>query len=81
LPKSYKDYGQTNFNIMLELLGQYLPESGTAYLDIAPSLQLIFNSQTRLDIGYRHQVHSSMLRTAPNGFLIRLEHVIFNMPG
>lgn len=81
LPKSYKDYGQTNFNIMLELLGQYLPESGTAYLDIAPSLQFIFNSQTRLDIGYRHQVHSSMLRTAPNGFLIRLEHVIFNMPG
>lgn len=79
LPKSYKDYGQTNFNIMLELLGQYLPESGKTYLDIAPSLQFIFNSQTRLDIGYRQQVYSSMLRTAPNGFLIRLEHVIFNM--
>jgi hypothetical protein len=78
-PKAYKDYGQTNFNIMVELLGQYLPERGKAYLDIAPSLQFIFNSQTRFDIGYRQQLYSSMLRTAPNGFLIRLEHVIFNV--
>lgn len=79
LPTSYKDYGQTNFNIMLEFLGQYLPESGKAYLDIAPSLQFIFNSQTRLDIGYRHELYSRMSRTAPNGFLIRFEHVLFNI--
>lgn len=79
LPTSYKDYGQTNFNMMLELLGQYLPESGKAYLDIAPSLQFIFNSQTRLDIGYRHELYGRMSRTAPNGFLIRFEHVLFNV--
>lgn len=78
LPKSYSSYGQTNFNIMVEVLGQYLPETGNSYLDIAPSLQFIFNSQTRFDIGYRHQLYSTMSRTAPNGFLIRLEHVIFN---
>ena len=78
LPKSYSSYGQTNFNVMVELLGQYLPESGRSYLDAAPSVQFIFNSQTRFDIGYRHQLYSNMSRTAPSGFLIRLEHVIFN---
>jgi hypothetical protein len=78
LPKSYKDYGQTNVNIMVEVLGQYLPETGISYFDVAPSVQFIFNSQTRFDIGYRHQLYSSMSRTAPNGFLIRVEHVLFN---
>lgn len=77
-PKSYTGYGQTNINLMVELLGQYLPERGKSYLDIAPSLQFIFNSQTRLDIGYRRQLYSTMSRTAPNGFLLRLEHVLFN---
>lgn len=79
LPRSYKDYGQTNFNIMVELLGQYLPENGKTYLDITPSLQFIFNSQTRFDIGYRQQLYSNMNRTAPNGLLIRVEHVLFNV--
>lgn len=78
LPKSYKNYNQTNFNIMLEVLGQYIPESSKNYLDIAPAVQLIFNSQTRVDVGYRAQLYSDMKRTAPNGFLIRIEHVLFN---
>ncbi len=77
-PKSYKDYGQTNFNVMVELLGQYLPENGKSYLDVAPSVQFIFNSQTRFDVGYRRQLYSGMSRTAPNGFIVRLEHVLFN---
>lgn len=77
LPKSYRNYRQTNFNIMIECLGQYLPETGKTYLDIAPSLQFIFNSQTRFDIGFRTQLYSRMERTAPNGFLIRFEHVLF----
>lgn len=79
LPASYKDYEQTNFNIMVELLGQYLPVSGKSYMDIAPSLQFIFNSQTRFDIGYRQPLYSRMDRTAPSGFLVRLEHVLFNV--
>lgn len=77
-PKSYTAYDQTNINVMVELLGQYLPERGKSYLDVAPSVQFIFNSQTRFDVGYRHQLYSGMSRTAPNGFLVRLEHVLFN---
>lgn len=78
LPKEYTNYNQTNLNIMVEFLGQKLVGNSKSYLDIAPSLQLIIHSQTRVDFGYRHQIYSDALRTAPNGFLIRLEHLLFN---
>ena len=78
LPKKYTGYGQTNLNLMLEVLGQHLSQTGRSFLDIAPSVQFIFNSQTRVDIGYRRQLYSTMQRTAPNGFMLRLEHLLFN---
>lgn len=78
LPKEYTDYNQTNLNLMVELLGQTLGNHDGSYLDIAPSVQLIIKSQARVDIGYRHQLMSSMYRTAPNGFLVRFEYLIFN---
>jgi hypothetical protein len=79
LPKVYKGYKQTNLNIMVELMGETLTGNGKTFLDIAPSVQFIFNSQTRLDIGYKHQLYSNMVRTAPNGLLIRGEHLLFNV--
>ena len=63
---------------MVEFLSQVNTGSGKYYMDIAPSVQMIFNSQSRVDIGYRNEVSSTMLRTAPNGFFIRLEHTFFN---
>lgn len=78
LPKEYTSFKQTNFNLMVEMLGQVLPENGKAYLDLAPSIQFIFNSQARLDAGYRVQLVNSMERTAPNGFLLRLEYLLFD---
>ena len=78
LPKEYKDYRQTNVNLMLEFLSQVNIGSGKYYMDVAPSVQMIFNSQSRVDIGYRSELSSTMLRTAPNGFFIRLEHNLFN---
>ena len=77
-PKEYKNYQQTNINVMVEFLGQLNTGSGKYYMDIAPSVQMILNSQSRLDIGYRSELRSSLLRTAPNGFFIRLEHNLFN---
>ena len=79
LPKEYQAYRQTNINLMLELLGQVNTGSGKYYVDIAPSVQMIVNSQSRIDIGYRRQLRSDMTRTAPNGFFIRLEHNLFNV--
>jgi len=79
LPKEYRSYKQTNLNIMLESLTQVNTGSGKYYMDIAPVVQFIFNSQSKLDIGYRRELSSNMIRTAPNGFFIRLEHTLFNV--
>lgn len=78
-PKRYTSYGQVNINAMVELLAQQLLGSDKRYIDVAPSVQFIFNSQTRVDIGYRHELYSNMSRTAPNGLLIRVEHLLFNV--
>ena len=78
LPTKYTSYNQTNFNLMLEILGQYLPDNKKQYIDIAPSLQFIFRSQTRIDIGFRHQLSGNMERMATNSALIRIEHLLFN---
>jgi hypothetical protein len=78
LPKEYTNYNQTNLNVMVEFLGQKLVGNNKSYLDIAPTLQLIIHSQTRVDFGYRQQLYSNVLRTAPNGFMIRIEHLLFN---
>jgi len=78
-PRNYENYRQTNLNLMVELLGQDLVHSGGSYLDLASAVQFIFNSQTRVDIGYKFQLYSAMQRTTPNGFMIRFEHLLFNV--
>lgn len=78
LPTEYRDYRQTNINLMAETLCQVNTGSGKYYFDIASTVQFIFNSESRIDIGFRKQISSNLLRTAPNGFFIRIEHVLFN---
>ena len=78
LPRVYKDYKQTNLNIMLEFLSQYNIGLNKYYLDAAPAVQFIFNSRSRIDLGYRTPISSTLLRTSPNGFIIRLEYNFFN---
>jgi hypothetical protein len=79
LPKEYKDYNQTNLNLMLELPGQTNIGSGKTYLDLAPVAQLIILSRIRIDASYRFAMVKDLYRTAPTGFLIRLEYNIFNV--
>jgi hypothetical protein len=79
LPKKYTSFKQTNFNLMVEFLGQRLNANGKSYLDIAPSVQFIFLSRARLEIGYRHELYSTMERTAPNGFVFRLDYSFYNV--
>jgi hypothetical protein len=78
-PAKYLNYKQTNLNLMVELLGQHLLKANQSYLDMAPAVQFIFNSQTRLDIGYKFQLYSSMQRSNPDGIMIRIEHLLFNI--
>ena len=78
LPKEYTSYRQTNLNLMLELLGQVNLKTAYSFLDIAPSVQFIFLSKMRLDAAYRIPLVKDLTRTAPGGFLVRLEYNIFN---
>ena len=78
LPKNYTGYGQTNVNIMAELLWQHLIGSGKSYLDIAPSVQFIFNSQLRVDLGYRKELYGNLTRVSANGCILRIEYLLFN---
>jgi len=78
LPKEYKDYRQTNLNLMVEFISQVNTGSGKYYMDIAPTVQMIFDSQVRVDVGYRKELSTTLSRTAPNGFFVRLEFNFFN---
>jgi len=78
LPKEYKNFRQANLNGMLEFLGQVNTANGKAYLDMAPSVQLIFLSRMRLDAGYRFPLVNELYRAQDKGFLLRLEYNMFN---
>jgi hypothetical protein len=78
-PKKYTSFKQTNVNLMLEFVGQTINDNGKSYLDVVPAVQFILNSQSRIDIAYRHEIISSMLRSAPNGVYLNLEYNFFNV--
>ena len=78
-PTVYKNFKQTNINLMVEFLGKKLNANGKSNLDIVPSIQFIINSSARIDLAYRQQLYSNMARTAPNGFMIKLEYNFFNV--
>ncbi|MDO8998281.1 MAG: hypothetical protein Q7W45_00845 [Bacteroidota bacterium] len=78
-PRVYKNFKQTNINLMVEFLGQTLNQNSKSNLDIVPSIQFIIRSRARIDLAYRKELYSNMLRTAPNGFLIKFEYTFFNV--
>lgn len=78
-PKKYTSLKQTNINLMLEFVGQTINENGKSYLDVVPVVQFIFNSQARLDLAYRKELISSMVRSAPDGVYLNLYYTFFNL--
>ena len=80
LPVEYRDYTQTNLNIYAELLGgrnlDWKYEK--YYIDLAPSVQLIFNSTSKLNIGYRFQLKSDIYRNMTDSWMISYEHIFLN---
>lgn len=79
LPGTYKNFNQTNVNLMVEMLGQNQLSNGKSFLDIVPVIQFIFKSKARLDLAYRQQLYSTMSRTQPNGILINFQYNIFDV--
>ncbi|HEY6502787.1 MAG TPA: hypothetical protein VIZ28_02320 [Chitinophagaceae bacterium] len=80
LPKEYTDYKQTNLNIYTEVLAQQSLDHDRKvyYVDLAPAIQLIFNSNTKLNLGYRFQLGGDMQRMAKTSWLISLERTFLN---
>jgi len=80
LPVDYKNYNQTNLNIYAELLGgRNLDwEYEKYYLDLVPSIQLIFKSTGKLNLGYRFQLKSDIYRNMKNSWMVSFEYIFLN---
>ncbi|MDP9231019.1 MAG: hypothetical protein M3O67_10180, partial [Bacteroidota bacterium] len=78
LPREYTDYRQLNINFYTELLAQQALNKKAHYIDIAPALQFIFNSNSKLNIGYRFQINGDMQRMGTNSWLISFERTFLN---
>jgi hypothetical protein len=78
LPREYKDYRQTNLNLYTEILAQQSLDRNRYYVDVAPAVQLIFNSTTKLNLGYRFQVGGNMQRMSENSWMIGIDHTFLN---
>ncbi len=79
-PLEYKNYDQTNVNLYAELLGSNNINwtEDRYYLDLAPSLQFIFKSTSKLNLGYRFQLNGDIYRLSNNSFMISYEHTFLN---
>jgi hypothetical protein len=78
LPFQYTDYKQTNLNIYTEVLAQQSLDRKAYYVDLAPAVQLIFNSNAKLNLGYRFQVKGDMIRMTESSWLISFERTFLN---
>jgi hypothetical protein len=78
LPREYTDYKQLNINLYTEFLGQQTLDRKTHYIDMAPALQFIFNSNAKLNLGYRFQLSGNMNRMTRQSFLVSFERTFLN---
>ncbi len=78
LPKHYRSYHQTNINLMCEWLASTALDKSVAFVDVAPAIQFIFNSISRLDLGYRAQLTGNMDRWSTHQVFLRLEYNFLN---
>lgn len=79
LPKEYVDYKQLNLNLYLEVLGAKCVDTKDYMFDLAPAVQFIFNSNTKVNIGARFQLQSNMVRVGQRTLQVGLERTILNV--
>lgn len=78
LPVRYTSFKQVNLNIYTELLGQQSLDQRKGNVDLAPAIQLIFNSNAKINVGYRFQLDGNMNRMGQRGWLISFERTFLN---
>ena len=77
-PKNYSNYQQTNINFYVELLGQQVWKDKVSYLDMAPSIQFIFNSQSKFNLGYRWAIMDNTNRMSKESVYLSFDYLFFN---
>jgi hypothetical protein len=81
LPREYTDYNQTNVNLYAELLGSrnsWRRQGERYYIDLAPSVQFIFKSTSKLNLGYRFELGSDIDRLSRGYVMASYEHIFLN---
>lgn len=78
-PKHYTRYTQTNLNLYAELLGQQGLDRKANFTDLAPAVQLIFNSAVKLNAGYRFQLWGNMSRMSDRSVTVAVEWLFLNV--
>lgn len=78
LPRNYTGFKQTNVNLYTEFLAQQTLDRKKHYIDMAPAVQFIFNSISKLNIGYRFQLTGNMQRMAGESWLVSYEYTFLN---
>jgi hypothetical protein len=78
LPVKYKNYQQLNVNLYCELLGQQSTDIKSGFIDMAPALQFIFKSSTRVNFGSRFQLKGNAHRMANQSLFVSIEHYFLN---
>jgi hypothetical protein len=79
LPFEYVDYRQTNLNLYAEVLAQQSLDRKAYYVDLAPAIQLIFNSNAKLNIGYKFELNGDMQRMTSSSWLISFERTFLDV--
>jgi hypothetical protein len=77
-PRKYTSFNQPNFNIYCELLGARGLDRPVSYVDLAPAVQVIVRSNTKINFGYRFQIAGEMNRMATSGFVFSFEKTFLN---
>lgn len=77
-PRKYTSFNQPNFNIYCELLGSRGLDRNASFLDVAPAVQVIIRSNTKVNFGYRFQIAGEMNRMASSGFVFSFEKTFLN---
>ena len=78
IPRQYTDYKQLNINFYTELLAQQTLDRQTYYVDLAPAFQFIFNSNFKINLGYRFEVSGNSERMARQSWLVGFERTFLN---
>jgi hypothetical protein len=77
-PREYTSYKQLNVNLYTELLAQQTLDRKASYTDLAPAIQFIINSNSKINIGYRFQIAGNMDRMTQNHLLVSFERAFLN---